>query len=150
MCLYAYFLNLLNSTEISHLRETKPAPKRRLSAKYLPLPRILRFKEEFRKSRRKNNTAYPALSWDVSIWVNILQKEKKVTYYLKIIIDKTNFVLIYILLYHLTDSCIGFALILRLSSGSWMSRLRKLPQKVGKYPNSFQRVTRKIDAYSRL
>ena len=35
--LYAYFLNWRNSTETSHLRETKPAPKRRLSAKYLPL-----------------------------------------------------------------------------------------------------------------
>ena len=31
------FLNLINSTEISHLRETKPTLKRRLSAKCLPL-----------------------------------------------------------------------------------------------------------------
>ena len=35
--LYAYFLNWRNSTETSHLRENKPAPKRRLSATYLPL-----------------------------------------------------------------------------------------------------------------
>ena len=35
--LYAYFLNWRNSTETSHLRETKPTLKRRLSAKYLPL-----------------------------------------------------------------------------------------------------------------
>ena len=35
--LYAYFLNSLNTTEISHFGETKPALKRQLSAKYLPL-----------------------------------------------------------------------------------------------------------------
>ena len=43
MRLYAYILNLVNSTEISHLRETKLALKPRLSAKYLPLHRLLNF-----------------------------------------------------------------------------------------------------------
>ena len=38
MRLFAYFLILRNSTEISHLRESKPASKFRLSAKCLPLP----------------------------------------------------------------------------------------------------------------